>query len=99
MGKNTVKTNEWRVIKPCSNCPLMDDGKAIHFNPGRVDEIKEHLRNGGNFVCHKTSYDLDINMEPGEIQQPKMCAGAYLYLKSINKPNQLMRIVKAYGKD
>ena len=100
MGKNTVEVNEWGVLTPCSNCPFLDDGKAVHLNPGRVDEIKEDLLNDGNFVCHKTAYNLDINMEPSELNQtPKMCAGAYLYLKKLNKPNQIMRVAKAFGKD
>jgi len=97
-----VKTNEWRVLEPCSNCPFLDNGKAMHLNEGRVDDIKEDLRNGGNFTCHKTVYGLRTDMESDEEstqQQPKMCAGAYLYLKKLRIPNTIMNLAKAMGKD
>ncbi len=100
MAKDTpklVKTNEWRVTKMCGNCPFKDDGKAIHLRAGRVDDIKKQLESGESFSCHKTVYNLDVDMNPTEEQPLKMCAGAYEYLKKINKPNQIMQVAERFG--
>lgn len=95
-----VKTNIWRVLEMCANCPFKDDGEAIHLDEVRVTSIKSDLLNGGNFVCHKTAYGLDVNMEPtDEPQTPKMCAGAYLYLKKMGMPNQIMQLAGRMGHD
>ena len=96
----TVKCNMWRVLEPCNNCPFLDNGKAIHLAEGRVDSIKQDLLKGGNFVCHKTAHGLDTEMNPtDEPQTPKMCAGAYLYLKKIGKPNEIMQVAERLGQD
>ena len=99
--QEVVKTNMYRVLEPCNNCPFMDDGKKIHLNKGRVDSIKEDLlkHQDNSFTCHKTVYNLDIDMN--EItdykQERKMCAGAFLYLKSIKKPNTMMILAQRIG--
>lgn len=95
---NLVKTNIYRVLKPCSNCPFSDNGKKIDLVKGRVDSIKQDLLDGGHFTCHKTVYDLDINMnEANAGQTPKMCAGAYNFLKERDKPNEAMRLALKLG--
>ena len=95
-----VKTNMWRVIEQCSNCPFKDNGKSIHLDKGRMDEIKADLLAGENFVCHKTLYGLDVNMKlTDESQTPKMCAGAYRFLKKLGKPNQIMQLAQRMGYD
>lgn len=99
--QEVVKTNMYRVLEPCNNCPFIDDGKKIHLNKGRVDSIKEDLLKhpDNSFTCHKTVYNLDIDMN--EItdykQERKMCAGAFLYLKSIKKPNTMMILAQRIG--
>jgi len=92
-----VKTNEWRCVEFCPNCPFKDNGRAVGLVDGRVDDIKVMLLKGENFVCHKTAYNLDNEMKPTAHQDRKMCYGAYLYLLEKNKPNQLMQVAKRLG--
>ena len=94
-----VNSNAFRVLKMCSNCPFKDNGKAMHLEEGRVNEIKESLKSDpmNSFNCHKTVYDLDVNMNSTHKQDLKMCAGAYEYLKGINQPNLHMNIARAMG--
>ena len=87
-----MKTNIYRCLEPCDNCPLMDDGKKIRLSPERVKEIKQDLERGENFVCHKTIYD-----EGMEDSDRRMCYGAYRYLKRLNKPNQIMQLAERLG--
>ena len=87
-----VKTNNYRCLEHCHNCPFLDNGKAMLLNDGRVDDIKESLLNGDSFSCHKTVHDLDLEMNPTEPQEEKMCHGAYTFLKNAEMPNQIMRI-------
>ena len=94
------KTNIYRCTQYCNNCPFKDNGKKIHLNNGRVDDIKEMLlKGGGSFNCHKTVYNLDENMNATEEQDLKMCYGAYKFLKDKNKPNQVMQIAVRLGYD
>jgi len=97
-----VKTNAYRCLGSCSNCPFSDNGEKIHLKKGDVDLIKEDLLldDKSSFSCHKTIYGLDVNMEPTEEpQSPKMCHGAYQYLKEQNKPNLMMKIAASMGID
>ena len=96
-----VKTNIYRCIEYCPNCPFLDNGKKINLNDSRVDEIKEMLLNerDSSFNCHKTVYNLDNKMEKSEPQALKMCYGAYKYLLKHNKPNQQMRLAERLGID
>ena len=93
-----MKTNIYRCITPCNNCPFLDEGKAIHLDDGRMDDIRKGLDEGGSFNCHKTAYSLDDNMQPlGENIALKMCHGAYEYLKAKGKPNQVMQVAERLG--
>lgn len=96
-----VETNMYRVLKPCNNCPFVDDGKKIHLQKGRVQSIKEDLLSNpdSSFTCHKTAYNLDVDMNDytGPKQERKMCAGAFLYLKSMKKPNTMMMLAQRLG--
>ena len=96
-----VKTNAFRCLEHCPNCPFLDDGKAMHLEPGRVDAIKEKLLSSTdeNFICHKTAYSLDNDMEPTQKQERKMCYGAYLFLKKKKRPNAIMQIAERLGLD
>lgn len=98
--QEVVESNVYRVTQMCSNCPFKDNGKSIQLNEGRVEEIKEMLLEGTHksFNCHKTVYNLDVNMEPYQgTQELKMCAGAYEFLKKQGKPNAQMQIAKRLG--
>lgn len=99
MSCKHVETNVYRVLKMCPNCPFKDNGKAMHLNDGAVEEIKKDLlENDGSFNCHKTVYNLDMEMNScGCKQELKMCAGAYEFLKKEDKPNQQMRLAKVFG--
>lgn len=99
-----VESNIYRCLSYCPNCPFKDDGKAIKLVKGRVDEIKEMLLEShvNSFNCHKTVYNLDVNMEPVTThkQQLKMCYGAYKYLKDNGKQNLQMELYERfYGKE
>ena len=84
-----MEENIYRLTKECSNCPFVDDGKSIHLEEGRVDAIKAQLlvSDTESFNCHKT-----LSRE-----HPKMCAGAYKFLKKKNKPNLQMKLAQAMG--
>lgn len=88
----------------CPNCPFKDNGKAVKLNDGRVDDIKAELLSGemNSFNCHKTVYNLDLDMEhvTTHTQPLKMCYGAYKYLKDNNKQNLQMELYERfYGKE
>lgn len=95
------KTNEYRCLSCCQNCPFKDDGKMIGLNDGRVGDIKKMLDADDNksFSCHKTVYNLDENMEHTEEQSPKMCYGAYKYLRDKGAANIMMRLAYSMGID
>lgn len=88
-----MKTNIYRCIEPCSNCPFLDNEDAIILSEGRLDEIKAGLDAGGSFNCHKTVYDEPIRLTIGL----RMCHGAYEYLKAKGKPNQVMQVALRMG--
>lgn len=98
-----VETNEYRVTQKggCSNCPFRDNGRAMHLSEGRVDEIKAQLiiNDDMSFTCHKTAYNLSVKMNGGYLQKPKMCAGAYAYLRKKGISNKMMRLAYALGID
>lgn len=85
MSINGIKTNIYRCLEPCKNCPLLDDGKAMHLSEGHVDTIKADLDKGGNFVCHHLLYDHDDR---------KMCYGAWKYLNDKGEKNDIMQIAE-----
>lgn len=99
--KDIVKTNIYRCLEHCPNCPFLDNGKAVNLAEGGVDEIKKMLLASDNnsFNCHKTVYNLDNNMHGTEEQTPKMCYGAYLYLKKNGQSNIQMRLAEHFGID
>ena len=87
-----MKTNIYRCLEPCNNCPLLDDGKAMYLVEGRVDDIKADLDKGENFVCHKTIYD-----EGMEDKDRRMCYGAWKYLNDKGKKNNIMQVAERLG--
>ena len=99
MSKSKLKPDIYRCTNYCKNCPFKDNGKAVHLEEGRVDQIKATLLKSDNesFNCHKTVYNLDDGMNPTPPQKLKMCYGAYLYLKEQNKPNLQMKLASHLG--
>ena len=82
-----LEVNEWRVLEPCEDCPIEYGDKAMNLKKGRVAAIKKDLRDGESFNCHKTVYDKGYDY-------PRMCAGAYNYLKRLKRPNNIMQIAE-----
>ena len=96
-----IRTNEYRCLEQCKNCPFKDNGKSIGLREGRVDSIKKDLLNNYTigFSCHKTVHNLDIDMNPVEPEQEnKFCFGAYEFLKKQERPNLLMVIGEKFEK-
>ena len=93
--KPVVKTNLYRCTEPCVTCPFYND---IGLDKNRIPEIKKSLLKGESFVCHKTFYNLS-NDDRGDTveQEPKMCYGAYEFLKKKDKPNTIMQIAERLG--
>lgn len=96
-----VKSNVYRCIEYCADCPFKDDGEAIHLNPGRVDQIKHTLLNehDSSFNCHKTVYNLDNQGNNTREQKKKMCYGAYKFLKENGVDNAQMRLALSLSID
>ena len=81
-----MEENIYRIVNECDNCPFVDNGKSIYLDEGRVDAIKAKLLTSDkeSFNCHET---LDR-------AHPKMCAGAYKFLKKNGKPSLQMKLAK-----
>lgn len=43
---------QFEMPEPCHNCPFLPGG--IELMPGRLDAIKDTIRAGQQFVCHKS---------------------------------------------
>lgn len=99
VGNTIVKTNIYRCTEYCPNCPFLDDGLKIGLTDGRVDSIKDYLleSDSNSFSCHKTVYNLDNKMDGSEDQSPKMCKGAFDFLKKKGQPNIMMRLAVSMG--
>lgn len=87
--------------KPCDDCPFRRDGKGIRLMDNRWEELTDALVcQQETFTCHKTvRYDLAEEDEDGNEHHPadgneQHCAGAAIWLESINRPNQMMRIAE-----
>jgi hypothetical protein len=100
LEQNLVKTNIYRCLNYCDNCPFRDNGKKINLKDGRVKEIqRELLKSDSSFNCHKTVYDLDSKMLSTKHQDKKMCYGAYKFLKDQNKENIQMKLARMWEID
>lgn len=82
---------KWKTSEMCDSCPFLDRSK-LHISESVLDGIKDNLKKGDNFVCHKTAYPDQF--ENGESDKPLMCHGAWLYLTKLRKPNQIMQIAE-----
>ncbi|MEJ6002769.1 hypothetical protein [Paucibacter soli] len=95
--------HQFRLKKPCKNCPFLVDG-AVELAPGRVDGIIETLLKDdySTFQCHKTvhssrggEWDDEDNYIPSGHEA--MCAGAAALLMKRGRPTVGMRIAFALG--
>lgn len=64
---------QWRMPKPCSDCPFSDSEGGKHMakslRPGRIRDIKKGLLEGDYFLCHKTTDETGDGSK-------LLCAGA-----------------------
>lgn len=95
---------QFRVKKPCANCPFRDDGNAIALSEGRLQGIVDDLLadDWATFQCHKTvhtakggSFDDDGNYHPSGSEA--MCAGAMAYLHKVGRYSVQMRLALVTG--
>lgn len=93
---------DYRLRKPCENCPFRSDGQGVELRPARVDEIEMHLTMGP-FACHKTvdyaeaEWDDDESYSSGGMANASHCAGALILLEKLEQPHQMMRIAERIG--
>jgi hypothetical protein len=88
---------------PCKRCPFLAS-RPIPLRPGRVEEIRDSLRDGGSFPCHKTvDYDEagdDIDNGTWNPRGAELhCAGALILMDKEGEigQNQMLRIVMRLG--
>ena len=64
---------QWRMPKPCADCPFDSSIGGLHManslRPSRLESIKEGLLNGEYFLCHKTTDETGDGSK-------LLCAGA-----------------------
>ena len=101
MATEIVKTNIYRCLEYCPNCPFKDNGKKIDLVNGRVKELVQMLihEENSSFNCHKTVYNLDNEMQETEHQELKMCYGAFLLKAKKQVLNLQMKLALSYDID
>lgn len=87
---------QWRVPKPCDNCPFNKSGPGLRLRkslaPGRWAEITRGLLNDRAFPCHKTVvYDDDGNSDE---HSGLMCAGAIAWQEHRSVSSNLRRVME-----
>lgn len=99
--KKIVKSNIYRCTEFCPNCPFKDNGKKINLHKDRVKELKKMLltEEDSSFNCHKTVYNLDNEMQKTEVQDLKMCYGAFLVKANKKVLNKQMRLALSWNLD
>lgn len=95
--------NQFKLTKPCANCPFRNDESAIHLEPGRREEIIEGLLSGQDmtFHCHKTVYredgrnfDEEGNYHPKDICQ---CPGAAAVARKYGRDTVMVQVAMRMG--
>lgn len=81
------------LIRPCADCPFRTDIRP-YLRPRRVQEITGALLYAGSaFSCHKTN-DYDEDGAPVEHDNSQHCAGAMIFLRHQDRPNQVMQVAE-----
>jgi len=88
-GDAMPRGHQWRMIHPCSDCPLSESAAGLHLrrslHPGRVAEIKRSLRQGKTFMCHKTTDETGNGSN-------LLCAGGLDYCESVGASSNYQRV-------
>lgn len=81
--------SDWRMTKPCDNCPFNDSGAGLHLrkslNRSRWAEIKRGLLRGEHFMCHKTTNETGDGSN-------RVCAGSITFQDKHGTSSQYVRI-------
>ncbi len=84
--------NQWRVKKPCADCPFNTKGPGLHLRrslgPGRWKEITGSLKEGAYFMCHKTTGETGNGTN-------LLCAGSIAYQAKRNTSSNYQRVCEA----
>lgn len=80
---------------PCRTCPFRAD-QPFYLEPGKTDEIHDHLAAGGGHVCHGT-YGLGPRTQPDGADRRRQCAGALATLRADERGLPLWARIFAAG--
>lgn len=82
-------TDNWRMARPCVDCPFNETGKGLalrrSLRAGRWREILTGLRRGEHFMCHKTT------RETGDGSN-RTCAGSIAWQEARGLTSQYQRV-------
>ena len=94
---------EFKLTKPCANCPFRSDDKAISLAQGRREDIIEGLLLGREptFHCHKTVYRSDgrNHDDSGEFRPVDVChcPGAAAVTRKFGRDTVVVQIASRMG--
>lgn len=82
-----------QLTAPCVDCPFRSD-KHFHLTDARRREIRDSLRDGAAFWCHKTT-----NASGARKGAELFCAGALIAMEHDGGAhlNQMVRIMGRFG--
>lgn len=88
--QNSVQ-QQFRLKKPCENCPFRNDENGIPLMPGRRESIIEDLLTNAasTFHCHKT---VDYSDETPKTNKACHCAGAAAVAQKFGRQTQAVQI-------
>lgn len=95
--------SQFKLTKPCPNCPFRRDEKAIELQEGRREQIIEDLLSGESttFHCHQTVYrddgrnhDEDGNYGPVDVCH---CPGAAAVSRKYGRDTTMVQIASRLG--
>jgi len=72
----------YALRRACKNCPFRTD-IAPFLTTARAEQLRDHLRRGDVFWCHKTVTYLD---DGTDTEQSRRCAGAAKVLENEGSP-------------
>jgi len=84
----------FNLKKPCSDCPFRCDVEPYLTKDRVLDICNAMISEQKTFACHKTT---GIDGEKYKKSAVEHCAGALVFLETLNRPNQMMRIADRLG--
>lgn len=83
------------MSQPCKECPFRNDLPHGYLRAERITEICESILRGASFPCHKTTVEIEDDLDWGENSQ--QCAGAEIFLAKQGASSQMSRIAERLG--